>query len=281
MVSGGSGFPAIGKADESKTYRELLDDPFLDSNDRIRLMADSTIAHAVTLLVQRNDRESAELILNVERFHTQYDDQGSSWDIWLEVANENLAPFTDEWLERFREICQEVSTRLHYEYFYIGLREILPDVGPSWRTQLNDQIRSSRRPTNQGRRVRLQPPRFAEDHLAFTNEGEHVVYSALRKIQENDLPREETIGIYPLAGGRIPGRTWEPDFLVTYRGRAGVLEIDGPHHNSRRALDVTRDHLLRDAGIAFVDRIPVEGLQDPAELNASLRRFLRRLRDTT
>lgn len=79
------------------------------------------------------------------------------------------------------------------------------------------------------------------------------MYQALKQIQES-FPRENTIGIFPLAGGRLPGKTWEPNVLVTYKGRAGVLEIDGPHHDVRRAMDLSRDHLLLDSGIAFVVR---------------------------
>jgi hypothetical protein len=118
-----------------------------------------------------------------------------------------------------------------------------------------------------------------EDGLSFTNEGELTVYLALKLLQET-LPADRTIGIFPLAGGRIPGHTWEPDVLVTYKNRAGVLEIDGPHHNARRAMDMSRDHLLRDAGVAFVDRIPVETVSDPKELGAALTRFIRRVAET-
>ena len=65
--------------------------------------------------------------------------------------------------------------------------------------------------------------------------------------------------------------------LVTYRGRAGVLEVDGPNHNARRAMDLSRDHVLMDTGIAFVDRIPVEARSLSDGAMAALRRFLRRL----
>ncbi|WP_189309844.1 hypothetical protein [Streptomyces brasiliensis] len=116
-----------------------------------------------------------------------------------------------------------------------------------------------------------------EDNLAFTNEGEQRVYQLLKHRQESVLPVEETIAIFPLPNGRIAQRTWEPDFLVTYKGRAGTLEIDGPHHNARRALDVTREHLMRDSGIAYVDRVPVETLESRVELERVIDRFLRRL----
>jgi very-short-patch-repair endonuclease len=83
-----------------------------------------------------------------------------------------------------------------------------------------------------------------------------------------------------LAGGRLPGRTWEPDVLVTYRGRAGVLEIDGPHHNRRRAFDTSREHLFRQSGVALVDRVTVEAIVNPDELMTILKRFLKWLAET-
>jgi hypothetical protein len=180
---------------------------------------------------------------------------------------------------RIRDACSEVSRRRGYDIWFAGVREILPDVGPGWRENLRRQFSGEKRPTNHARRIRSGVVSHAEDWLSFTNEGELTVYRALKNLQES-YPRDETIGIFPLAGGRIPGHTWEPDVLVTYKGRAGVLEIDGPHHNTRRAMDISRDHLLRDAGIAFVDRVPVEAVSNPSELEAVLRRFLKRLAET-
>lgn len=124
--------------------------------------------------------------------------------------------------------------------------------------------------------MRNGPARYVEDWLSFTKAGELTVYQALKKLQDS-VPHDDAIGIFPLADGRIPGKTWEPDILVTYKGRAGVLETDGPHHNARRAMDTSRDHLWLDAGIAFVDRVPAEALSDAEELTAVLRRFLKRL----
>ena len=145
-----------------------------------------------------------------------------------------------------------------------------------WREQLNDAL-NGKRPINQARKVRREGPQFLEDYLAFTNAGELKVYRALKKLQENDLPSEETIGIYPLAGGRIPGHTWEPDLLVTYQGRTGVLEIDGPHHNPATRTQYECEHLFRESGIAWVDRVTVEAVDNPGELEQTLRRFLREL----
>ncbi|WP_432869236.1 hypothetical protein [Microbispora rosea] len=206
------------------------------------------------------------------------DEHGESW-LWLEVEPEDRPRFTNEVMDNLRPTFLDVMTRRQYRAEWVDVRETLPSVGLTWREQAREQL-SGKRVTNQGRRVRVESPRFAEDGFVFTNGGELNVYRALKQLQEKDLPVHDTIGIYPLPGARVPGRSWEPDLLVTYKGRAGVLEIDGPHHNGRRALDATRDHLLRDAGVAFVDRIPVEVLTDQAELNGALRRFLLRLSET-
>lgn len=88
--------------------------------------------------------------------------------------------------------------------------------------------------------------------------------------------------IFPLPGGRVDSNsTIEPDFLVTYRGRAGVIEVDGPHHASphRRASDLSREKRLRSAGIAHVDRIDVRETTTKAEVEALVDTFLLRLEE--
>ena len=72
------------------------------------------------------------------------------------------------------------------------------------------------------------------------------------------LTQPQRLSIAPNAGVRVGDHTWEVDFLVTYNGQAGVIEVDGHHHKSRWANDRLGDEVLRDAGIAYVYRIPVE-----------------------
>jgi very-short-patch-repair endonuclease len=73
------------------------------------------------------------------------------------------------------------------------------------------------------------------------------------------------------------GKNREVDFLVTYRGRAGVVEVDGDTHRNRYAADQSRDRFLRDAGINVVERIVAEDSNDPAALDLFVKRFLNRL----
>lgn len=263
---------------KARTYDELLADSALTDGEKSKLRAEATLGNAAAVMVRRGDQKTAHLLLDVLNAVIEWDPEDRTEDLWLEVSPEHMNQFTKEVTDHIKEVCVDVSQRRRYGVDWVGVREILPAVGPGWRDQLRDQI-SGKRPTNHAQRIQTEPRRYAEDGLLFTNEGERTVYRALRKIQEKDFPLDETIGIYPLPRGRVPDHTWEPDILVTYKGRAGILEVDGPSHNGRRALDRTRDHILLDAGVAFVDRVPVEALADHEELTAILKRFLRRLGD--
>ncbi|MET7766914.1 hypothetical protein ABZS71_34885 [Streptomyces sp. NPDC005393] len=268
---GGSSTPQ-----RARTYEEIINDSWTTDEEKQRVKADSLLGHMAALLSQRGDSAHVNLLLRVRNVLIEHDWDSRTDDLWLEIDPGDEAAFTSEAREHLKEVFERVSSRLDYGVTWIGFRETLPQVGPDWRTRLQEMM-STDRPTNQARRTMPEKPQWLLDRLAFTNAGEQRVYQALKHMQEKGLPAEETISIFPLPNGRVPGHTWEPDLLVTYRGRAGVLEIDGPDHRVRRAMDTTRDHLLRDAGIAYVDRIPVEVIENPQELLTTLKRFLRRL----
>ncbi|MGW5500208.1 hypothetical protein [Streptomyces rochei] len=261
-----------------RTYDEIIEDSWLTEEERQRAKADSLLGHMAALLFQRGDTRHVQLLLLVRESVIEYDQDAQDWDLWLEIDPVNYAVFTDEVKSHLRDVFRPVTRRLNYGVDNLLFRETLPRVGPDWRESLAGML-SGERPTNQARRTMPEKPQRIQDNLAFTNAGEQRVYQALKHLQEKELPSEQTISIFPLPNGRVPGHTWEPDLLVTYRGRAGVLEIDGPNHRVRRAMDTSRDHLLRDAGVAYVDRIAVEVIDDPQELLAALKRFLRRLRE--
>jgi hypothetical protein len=121
-----------------------------------------------------------------------------------------------------------------------------------------------------------QSPAFIIDRLAFQTGEERTVYLALRDAQAH-MPEFESITIAPRCSIRVPGHTWEVDFLVTHKGRCGVIEVDGASHVGKWIADRSRDRLLLDAGIAYVDRIDAVDVNDPAELKTFVRRFLHRL----
>jgi hypothetical protein len=267
-----------GDHTRAQTYDELLANDRIDQGERLRLQGEATISLAAHLLVGRGQDKIVGLLLDVDRIKVdpredRYDDDS----LWLEVAPEHMPGFTEEVIDKIKEACTEVDRRKSYGIWLAGVRETLPDVGPGWQDNLRQLLGG--KPTNHARKIRNEPPRWVDDGLSFTNDGELKVYRALKKLQAM-YPSDDTIGIFPLPAGKLPGRTWEPDVIVTYRKRVGVLEVDGPHHTGRRANDMSRDSLWLDAGVAHAHRIPVEALNDPRELDATLRKFLKRLAET-
>lgn len=158
-----------------------------------------------------------------------------------------------------------------------GLRVRPLPAGRAWREVRKSarQPDKSRGATNQGAYKPVSSLKRT-DGLNFGSDEEIIVYRALRARQEV-LPSEATIGILPGAALVTPERTFWPDFVVTYRGRAGGIEVDGPHHHGRAAADRSRENFLTDAGLAWMDRITVEDAVQPVELSAFVERFLTRL----
>jgi hypothetical protein len=72
----------------------------------------------------------------------------------------------------------------------------------------------------------------------------------------------------------------QPDqaLVVVREGRAGLIEVDGPHHRGRLAADGTRDRHWRNSGFVHIERILVEETAKDSELDALVRTFLKRLR---
>ncbi|WP_143267703.1 hypothetical protein [Amycolatopsis alba] len=240
-------------------------------------MVDEALTLTSQILLRRGFEEAAQAMLKIARTEVEYfyDYNEETRKLWVEYEPEHAAEFAKH-DDTISDIFREVVRRKEFDLAWIEFREAFPDIYYGWRQQLVEVLRGQRR-TNQARVVREQAPRWFEDGLYFTNPGELQVYRKLKSLQEEFFPTGDTIAIFPLPRGRIPGHTREPDFVVTYKGRTGVLEIDGPHHNVRRSHDTSSDHLYRDAGIAFVDRVSVEALSDPVELEEVLKRFLKRI----
>src|SRR5215218_10964820 len=102
--------------------------------------------------------------------------------------------------------------------------------------------------------------------------GATPMYEALVRAQQR-RPPEATIGILPGAGFRAAERTFWPDFVVTHRGRVGIIEVDGPKHRNRAAADQSRDRQLQDAGVVLTDRIMVEDTDEATSLDRFVEHF--------
>jgi very-short-patch-repair endonuclease len=61
--------------------------------------------------------------------------------------------------------------------------------------------------------------------------------------------------------------------------RAGVIEVDGPHHGKpgRASSDSSRDSLMINAGVEWVSRLDVRDVHSKAEVEKFVDTFLARL----
>jgi len=87
------------------------------------------------------------------------------------------------------------------------------------------------------------------ENLRFRSETEIRIAQALNKIKG--------VLFFPNAKARLGhhrGRVnREPDFLVCYKGRWGILEVDGSSYHQNAANDHTRDRLFKLHGITIVE----------------------------
>lgn len=215
------------------------------------------------------DVSSAEVRL----WNTEYGHEG--YRIVLVVEPSLYPTYTERELENIAEVMRDVMWGSSKSVDELVARPSIPRLGPDWRRQV--KTADSPKPSNQGRKVQLEPGHPVEDQLRFTNEWELDVYRVLRE-RQHSLPDNETIGIMPLGGMRVRGWTFEPDPLITHRGYAGVIEIDGPHHKGHAGRDHSRTRLFLHSGVKAVDRLNVEEVKSRAEVEKFVEDFLAQLK---
>jgi hypothetical protein len=253
--------------------------------------ADRILAQTAALLAQRGDEQAVSLLIDVRgiEFH-------DTEEVLRTYVNEYDFPFTDYFQRAVVDVDDHLTARSTHEVLerilptlayvagrnqvegvkYIRARSALPEVDENWRETYTARL-TAERPSNQARRERGLSQYPTQDGMTFGSAEELRVYRALRRLQDR-LPADATMAILPSPGARLrPDHTWTPDFLVTARGRAVVIEVDGPHHRAvrRRADDGNRDLQWNRCGVPVV-RLPVEDLADDKELDARLAEEFRR-----
>lgn len=103
------GGSAESSQSEKRTYSEILDDPFLDEQEKRVIEGEATLGHTAMLLIQRGDQDTARLLLDVIAVAVEYDNESGTWDLWLEVAPEHRHQFTEEIVVKIRAVAVEVS----------------------------------------------------------------------------------------------------------------------------------------------------------------------------
>jgi hypothetical protein len=267
-----------------------------------RVLEDRILGQTTGLLAQRGDEQAVALLVDVRSMALvdtnevvrteQFRDSsglltGDPDALVTETIYRRAAVLdVDEHLvSRFSdEVCQRIAATLSYvaerndeeNVAYVRPRPALPEAEGDWRAAYAARLASDR-PSNQARRESAGAAHPVEDGLTFGSAEELRVYRVLKRLQAQ-FPEQDTFAIAPLPGVRLrSGHTWEPDVLVIGRGRALIVETDGPHHRGERryADDRNRDLQWQRCGVPVV-RLAVEDLHDDAVLSSRLREELAR-----
>ncbi|KQX63418.1 MULTISPECIES: hypothetical protein [unclassified Streptomyces] len=250
----------------------------LDAPQNIPLVSEWLLGTSAVLAYHLGKTDTARMIadvssIEVRLWNTEYDHEG--YRIVLVVEPSLYPTYTEPELENIAVVMRDVMWGSRKSVDEVVARPSIPRLGPDWRRQV--KTADGPKPSNQGRRQQLEPSHPVEDQLRFTNRYEQRVYQVLKQRQAA-LPDNETIGIMPLGGMRVRGWTFEPDLLVTYRGYAGVIEIDGPQHKGHAGRDHSRSRLFLHSGVKIVDRLNVEEVNSLAEIEKFVDDFLAQLK---
>jgi len=276
MSSWGLEVPRFGQRSKVTKEKTLAIEK-LEPSDEQESSWDQMLGTAAQVLFTRGHTEAAFLLLDkvkratfvwmnswgdFEHFHHYYEVDASSLDDLTEDMEAQIVDVMDKIGMMDREGCS-------------GVTLVPAKVQGDWRSELRAAMTG--KPVNQATLAALPNEYPIQDKMRFRDRAELLVYEGLKRSQAK-LPHTDTIAIAPNASLRVQGHTFEPDFLVAYLGKSGVVEVDGNSHRNRWAADKTKDSLYEDAGIAYISRINVEDTKNPAEVDAFIERFLTRLR---
>jgi hypothetical protein len=246
-----------------------------ETDNDVGLSPEQAFGTAATLLLMRNQIAAAALLAQVDRNVWSYEreDWGINYyDVLLVVPIETMDTYDEEVRDLILSTLNEVLEG--YRERITSLRVGPLAVGGEWRARVLAAIQGQ--VSNHATLVPLRPSHPAFDQLNFRDMAELTVYKELRTVQER-LPETSTLTIIPNCALRVPKHTWEPDFVVIYRGKAGVIEVDGASHNAKRASDKSRERLLENAGFTYVDRFDAADCEDSATVAQLVSRFLEKL----
>src|SRR6266536_122848 len=252
---------------------ESLSEWQVQFEEDLNATADQDLGTAVAVCDGEGRYDDGSLL---EVCELRHDVDSDSWTPQLVAASVLVDPLlfnavTDQAIETLHTTLQRL-----YPDILVSVRVAPKRVPPGWRQGRIEARLSDVGPNNQATYRTLPDDHPRKDGLKFHNVGELRMYEALVRAQQR-RPQEATIGILPGAGFRTSQRTFWPDFVITHRGRVGVIEVDGPQHRNRAAADQSRDRQLQDAGVTLTERIMVEDLDQRAELDAFVERVLARL----
>jgi hypothetical protein len=220
---------------------------------------DDRLLYTVTrLAMARGEVELAAILLECECYVSQ-------WDEWTDEVTLCTPPESFETLRNGWGVGSEPLVHDSYLDFLferakdgrdvhrLVLKPSAFEMEENWRAQLRSQIEGEA--SNQGRP-------FGDSRIVVHNGLNYRSQSEVAVAKQ--LERTDEILFFPNAGavaGKVPK---EPDFLVFFRNKVGVLEVDGPTHAGRAADDSIRDSYFQRHGL-FVKHYPSEKCLNDAE----------------
>lgn len=242
--------------------------------------AEQSLATTAMLLLQRGHVSAAELLTSIKhQFWEPAVDAYNSWrgsyyDVVFEVPLDLLDAFDNQTLKLVRDTMNAVTEGYDKEVYTLRVRP--SPTGGDWRSTV---AAARQRPvSNHGVLTPLPASHPSLDRLKFRDMAELTVYKELKREQETRA-EHETLTIIPNCAVRVLHHTWEVDFVVVYKQRAGIIEVDGSSHNVKRESDKSRDRLLENAGFAYVDRFDARECENTESVQRLVTRFLGKLRD--
>jgi hypothetical protein len=216
------------------------------------------LASAIQYLFDVGNTESAKKLLtcSIEKayFHEDYweDVTYEVWDILLRGSALFYKEFTqqDSKLAKDGEDAFEAVLPTRYARLNIVAKVGLVEVDTDWRTRLMAEA-DTKQVTNQNS---YASNALVWESMKFNSKGEVAIAQALERLGVMYLPNCLT-----RVGGKDSRQARFPDFLICYRGKWGILEIDGATYHTPTS--ATQDHDRRrqfeqHGGINFFDRFP-------------------------
>jgi hypothetical protein len=231
-------------------------DAMTDTPTKAIPTSEQVIASAVKYLLEGRDEEAASVLLTcqIEQYTTAEGDWGASYvNIGFRgprVAYDLLKEwnFTDyDSVARRVRAALEAVIPIGYTLGDMEIRAELVNLDPDWIAELVEQAR--------GKAVNNQAV-GAENFQLWNN----LRFQSPAEVKVAEALDNACVMFFPNCKGRLnqgPRRAnREVDFLVCYKGKWGVLEVDGDawHTPVRAVQDHERDRLFRTHGVKVVER---------------------------
>jgi hypothetical protein len=182
---------------------------------------------------------------------------------FLKQTHEYLSEFDNDFPTAmpspFEVIESTIKAFHHDSEISISLKPLVTELRPEWRKDLKDH-REHNEAVNHCQK-------YTENHPVKEHNGAKYRSNAEIRIAK-ELEKKEVI-FFPgnLAKIQIESGKFvqkEPDFLVLYKGKWGMLEIDGPFHSGKAAQDHSSDRFFKIHGLKVIERFPEEDVMEDA-----------------